>query len=754
LEKTTMKKMSALKLTLLACALVTSHAFAQNQYCGTGANPVNIVFNGVGASAQTNSLAQAARALTQVSGNYNLVSTNKGALVTDTRPSTGAVSDTATVFWVIWDQSCNVYAFWTTDSGVGVKDFLAYQSFTNSSGKIYKSLAAAYGTITISQISSKTENQVGGLPDTQDSEVNTSGSDFQLIVAALNNNPQSRVATGVVAPPAYCGNLNTTTSGYLTDTQCYFNEAATDLRPEDALYATTRALTSYSGLTIAANSGGTANTVTKVGSGELTGLGYNTATGTISGCTPNANVGCTIEDSFSQSKTFNVVNFKLSGNDPLAGGTIPTYTALTAGAGPEVVIVHNGSDFGTTSDSGSYIYNNINKQTLSQVFSGWTHCANDLLTTGASFTNPGNPIQVVQREPLSGSYNVFEFNAVRTLAGSATSLVTTPPPPSNANDGQEQFIDPAALPGGNGNACTYNAGGYPQDNCFNPLFFSNPVNECPGTVGSNIPVRLRAIGTGEEVKATIGTYNSGAGSATIDNGIGYAFWGYGNLDPLCSGATTAATTSCNGTYVGHYLTVDGIDPFFITAGGQYDPTPNPAGAFNPPYCNITGQSQACFPIPFTHIYDGTYPIWTMVRSVTFAPSSGKVATPIGVLNIVAEQEIQSGPTGDGLSDFVPFLNTVSGNTATGVWTGNLNLFVFREHYKQSNISPANGHKGCNVSGSPEQSFQGIQLEGGVKGGPATCLVDAGGDVGGTVIPVQKDVDFYTDYATEEYGQHQ
>jgi hypothetical protein len=731
------KKMLVMALALMASALITTNVFGQA--CSSG---VAVQFNGVGSSAQANSFAQAARALTQSGGTYNLVSTKKGAVITDKRPTSGPVSDSANPFWVIWDNNavCNVYAYWTIDSGAGVKDFFAYEKFTNGSGKVYTSLAAAFGVLTESAMAGNL-NQVGGLADTQDSEVGVSGSSFDLIVQALNVTPETRVATGNVQAPTYCGNLTTTSTAALTQYQCYFNVGATDIRPEDALYATTRALTSYSGYSVTAN--GTFNSVTKVGTGELTGLGYNTANNG-GGCTPSSTVGCTIVDSFDQAKTFNVVTFKLSGTDPLKLGTLPAYTTLSTGAEPIIVFAHNGSVFSGTT-GGTYTYNNINKQILAQVFSGQTQCTGDLLTSGAA--GAGSPIQVVQREPLSGTYNTFEFTAVRTLAGSGNPFIlpsaTVLPPVSNAYNGQEEFNDPAALPGGNGTACTI-TGGYPQANCFNPLYFSNPNNtKCPGTAGSDpgLPVRLRAIGTGEEVKATVGTYNTGAGNALVDNSLGYAFWGYGNLQPLCS--ATGGTTTCPGSYIGHYLTVDGIDPLFTTPGGALDSTPNPAGGYNPPYCNVTGASQTCFAIPFTHILDGSYPLWSLLRVVTFSPVAAKVATPAAVLDMVAEAEIQT--ASDGLSDFVPFLTNLSGGS--GVWTGDLNLFAFRSHYTQSAIKPANGHKGC--SGV----FTGISLQGG-KSGASTCLVDFGGDVGGSVLTVQSDVEYVADWNTEDYDVRQ
>ena len=725
------KKMIVAAVALMASVLITTNVFAQTP-CSSG---VTVQFNGVGSSAQANSFAQAARALTQSGSSYNLVSTSKGAVITDKRPAT-AVSDTANPFWVMWDfnANCNVYAYWTIDSGAGVKDFFAYEKFTNGSGKVYSSLAATYGTITDSKISSSTENQIGGLPDTQDSQVGVAGSAFELIEAALNTEPETRVASGNVQAPKYCGNLTTTSTAALTQYQCYFNVGATDVRPEDALYATTRALTSYNGYSVTAN--GTTNEYTKVGTGELTGLGYSTANnGT---CTPSTAVGCTITDSFDQSKTFNVVTFKLSGTDPISAGSLPAYTTLSTGAEPVLVLAHNGTVFGETS-GGTYTYNNVNRQVLAQVFSGQSHCTGDLLTSAAA--GAGSPIQVIEREPLSGTYNTFEFTAVRTLTGSGNAFVlpngtTTLPPISNAWNGQEEFNDPAALPGGNGTACTI-TGGYPQANCFNPLYLENPNNQC--SESGFLPVRLRAIGTGEEVKATVATYTTGAGNAAVDNGLGYAFWGYGNMAPLCNAA--GGTTTCPGSYIGHYLTVDSIDPLFTTPGGALDSSPNPAGAYNPPYCNVTGVSQTCFSIPFTHIKDGSYPLWSLLRVVTFAPVTAKTATPIPVLNMVAEAEIET--ASDGLSDFVPFLNSLSGNTTTGVWTGDLNLFAFRSHYLQSTIKPANGHKGC--SGV----FTGISLQGG-NSKSSTCLVDFGGDVGGSVLTVQADVDYVSDWSTEEY----
>jgi len=254
-------------------------------------------------------------------------------------------------------------------------------------------------------------------------------------------------------------------------------------------------------------------------------------------------------------------------------------------------------------------------------------------------------------------------------------------------------------------------------------------------------LRLRAIGTGQEVPAALGQSNKGG--SVVSDGIGYAFWSYGNFAPaVVAGSCTIVGgqyTTC--TNLGHYLTVDGIDPLFATAGGALDSPANPNNAYNLPQCDFaslaTGQN--CFKIPFTHMLDGTYPLWSLLRTVTFQNSGTTSATPPGVLNVTAYEE-NDAATNDRTSDFVPFLNTLAntGSFTAPIWTGNLNFGVFRSHYLQSGINPDNGHDSCPTN------FQGVSLQGGTHS-VATCLVDAGGDEGGAVYTVQSDVDFNSDF---------
>jgi hypothetical protein len=102
-------------------------------------------------------------------------------------------------------------------------------------------------------------------------------------------------------------------------------------------------------------------------------------------------------------------------------------------------------------------------------------------------------------------------------------------------------------------------------------------------------------------------------------------------------------------------------------------------------------------VSFTNIINGSYPIWTVYRV-----ASAK-AVPPGVSKLVAAAQTQAANT---IPDFVPFSA----------------LQVFRSHYTQSGKAPSNGF----ITGHPE----------------------SGGDLGGAVLNVQADLDFYTNSGKE------
>src|SRR5262249_30377364 len=188
-------------------------------------------------------------------------------------------------------------------------------------------------------------------------------------------------------------------------TFCYFNAAGTDIRPEDALYASTRALSNYD---------------TKA----LNGLGYNSTTCGGDGLAIGSKIGCPIYTSMGTGSKFLVSTFKLSGTDTIASGVVPASTTLSVGLSPVMVLVNNGDATGFGRKSGTnYVFTNINREVLSQVFQGNLQNTDDLLSTAASAgASSGPALQVIQREVLSGTYNTFEFTGVRTLTGSGRIL--------------------------------------------------------------------------------------------------------------------------------------------------------------------------------------------------------------------------------------------------------------------------------------------------------------------------------------------
>ena len=521
---------------------------------------------------------------------------------------------------------------------------------------------------------------------------------------------------------------------------CFFNAGHADIRPDDTLYATTRAIgTTYNG------------------TAGLTSLGYGqTGCGAfVVGTVATHLAGCTIYESFGQGGSFNVAKFALptltaAGSDPYTAASVPEATTLSVGAAPVVVIVNDADTtsggFGSGAPS-NYAFTNINHTVLAGFEDGTFGCVGDLDTT---FSGSGHAVQVIQREPLSGTYNTFEFNAVRILGGSAALAVDEASASSakwftDDDSGQELGNNPITNYN-NGTTCQPGGTVLPTGLCGDPKYVPSAHITCGADpiTGITAPAELRAIGTGEMVKATmnlLATQTTANPQIYSEDGLGYAFWGYGNVAPMASSCETGVTGSVTcGKYLGHYLTVDGIDPLFITPGGANDPTPNPNGAYHPPQCYLSSGSPDCYSLPFTHIYDGSYPIWTILRAMTYANTTS-IHTPPAVLQVIAEAEkAANGVSGIILDDFVPYYTNI--NDSVSPPTADLNLGVFRSHYVNgTTIVANNGYYACGGV------FTGITL----GAGAGTCTVDSGGDVGGSVMTVQSDADFNTDWGTVVVG---
>jgi ABC-type phosphate transport system substrate-binding protein len=210
------------------------------------------------------------------------------------------------------------------------------------------------------------------------------------------------------------------------------------------------------------------------------GLGYQTST---------TGVGTSIQ-SFYSTPVFHVLDFNITGNDPInTTQPVPSYTVSTVGAQPIVVSVApaGGTGIGAATD--------INTFTLSQFYEGVLGRATDLVGPTTSDT-----ITTLVREPLSGTYNTFEYSV---------------PNNSQFKGSQDDF------------------------NCSGNVVNSNPMN-LQSTAGSISAFRRRVIGTGEMVAQL-------QAATSTDQRLGYFFW---------SAANASKFTTTNGKY----LTVNGVDP--------------------------------------------------------------------------------------------------------------------------------------------------------------------------------------------------
>src|SRR5208283_5652877 len=165
----------------------------------------------------------------------------------------------------------------------------------------------------------------------------------------------------------------------------------TDIRPEDALFATIRAMAAL-------------NTT------SWSGLGY---------VGPTTNIGAPIYTAQSTGTFATPIRFGLSGKkDPINTGiTVPPYVTIPIGAAPIIFATNNAgtvaikdlttgvTDPGTTT-GGPY---------LAQLFfSGQGTCDTNDLAFGGTGTATGTALTIFLREPLSGTMNTTEFNVFRT----------------------------------------------------------------------------------------------------------------------------------------------------------------------------------------------------------------------------------------------------------------------------------------------------------------------------------------------------
>ena len=370
----------------------------------------------------------------------------------------------------------------------------------------------------------------------------------------LNVNPPAapfnNLANNAAPPAALISAIN----------NAHWNWAGTDIRPEDAKYATFRVLT-------ACNAFINRQPFDQI-LRQTQGLGYS--------------AGNTFSDDFGAGKSFHVKDFNISGNDPVTNQPVPAFTTVPVGAQPIIIAVGPNP---SPSGAGIALASDIPAFVAANFFSGVLVRATDLLGPTAPFA-----VSALVREPLSGTYNTFEYGAINN----------------------SQFHVSMDL-----NNC---GGGGPPGNPLH-IVSGNGVGLEGGAVQG---FRRRVIGTGQMVSTLQGSVEGG-GNQPSKTQIGFFFW---------SAANAAGLTNVK------YLKYNGVDPLtnnystngtLPASGGPGDPcggviTACPAGT-----------------ITFGGLNTGDYALWSALRIVTQSP------TPAGITALVtAAQTLNSTST-----DFVP-----------------------------------------------------------------------------------------------------
>jgi len=296
----------------------------------------------------------------------------------------------------------------------------------------------------------------------------------------------------------------------------HWNWAGTDIRPEDAKFATFRVLSTCD-LFIARQPFDNIVRSTQ-------GLGYS--------------AGGTITDDFGAGKSFHVKDFNISGNDPVTGNPVPGFTTSPVGAQPIIIAVAPDT---VVAPTGIALASDIPGFVAANFFSGALGRASDLLGGADNFA-----VAELVREPLSGTYNTFDYGVVN----------------SSQFHGSQDF----------GN-CTVGGG------AVTPLHIvsANGASLQGGTAQS---FRRRVIGTGQmttQLQAATGTdqrigyfFWSAANAAGLTH---VKYLKYNGVDPLThnystggvlpgSGATWGAGDPCKGDITlcpGGTITFEGLN---------------------------------------------------------------------------------------------------------------------------------------------------------------------------------------------------
>ena len=517
--------------------------------------------------------------------------------ITATDPRSGTIPLEPGTVAVVWDNSTSptkVCVYLSIDSIVGLRLFLAQSGAGGVAGNGFLNISSTVvGSSTVAGVAG--QNKVGFIVDT------------------VNNT---------------CGPTGTSPCGlpqavYNLVNGAHFNVAFSDIRPDDGQYAYGRAACTPAD--------------------EISCLGYGPLNG----------VGTAILSSFNSANVANVIAFNISGGaDQFTGLTVPATKVFNIGAYP-IMFFYNATDT-STGGLGALLPKNILSHTLTGFLSGQLGLNQDLV--GASQGANAKPVDVVVREPVSGTYNTTEFQIVHDRDG-------------NSGMSQETGFTPTSL----GTNCYTIPNGAPTYQDPDPAFGSAATCSNPMRVPGLDNHRFRAIGTGELVAAV----NSTNGA----NRLGYGFFSMGTFASSKAGNT-------------RYLALDGVDPIYPSYSTNNGVFPTCTGNFNTGGVTCSGTSPAITPT-FDGVKAGNYRVWNIIRALRYtsytAPSVGPSVDDL----IAAAQDQAFASTAP---DFVPVQHcTAGGSGACTAFTPVLT--VFRSHY----ALPATS--GLASNGNPGQSAE-------------------------------------------------
>jgi hypothetical protein len=291
------------------------------------------------------------------SGSCTSGSTTCYASVSDSRKVNSiTIANEPGNLWVVWSTN-GIWAYLSVDSTVGVRAFQAQPRATLA--------LAALSSLPLSS----TSNYLFWADNTDDTALTTT------VYDAINGKA--------------------------------FTAANTDIRPEDALYATTNALV------------------------------------TLKYAIPDSNnlIGYGIQSHF-KTTVAHPVAFVVSGKDPFSGDTVSAPITIPIGAAPITFLVNTSSGSGAASATNLKVTENSTNNATA-LFSGSGGCKGNLLD-GVASTVALNP---VLREPLSGTMNTTEFTNFQADHGSSqeTGISGNNEPP-----GSDGNLNPLQDPCGSG----------------------------------------------------------------------------------------------------------------------------------------------------------------------------------------------------------------------------------------------------------------------------------------------------------------